>query len=101
MALVINAGGLVVAAMGMINPFAAVILHNVSTGAVLINSSRLVGYKPDGLEKKAKNGRSFGQRLRAINGNRKNGKPEAEDALETGAAPEQTPMGTAVQGTAD
>ena len=42
MALVINAGGLVVAAMGMINPFAAVVLHNVSTGAVLINSSRLV-----------------------------------------------------------
>jgi cation-transporting P-type ATPase C len=52
MALVINAGGLVVAAMGMINPFAAVVLHNFSTAAVLINSSRLVGYKPNGLNGK-------------------------------------------------
>lgn len=47
MALVINAGGLVAAAIGMINPFAAVILHNFSTAAVLINSSGLVAYKPD------------------------------------------------------
>ena len=80
MALVINAGGLVVAALGMINPFAAVVLHNFSTAAVLLNSSRLVGYKPDGLEKKAKNGRSMGQRLKAINGYRKNGRPQEADA---------------------
>lgn len=51
MALVINAGGLVAAAMGMINPFAAVILHNVSTAAVLINSSGLVAYNPDEIKK--------------------------------------------------
>lgn len=51
MALVINAGGLVAAAMGMIHPFAAVILHNFSTGAVLINSSGLVGYSPDEIKK--------------------------------------------------
>jgi len=51
MALVINAGGLVAAAMGMINPFAAVILHNVSTAAVLINSSGLVAYNPEELKK--------------------------------------------------
>ncbi len=82
MALLINSGGLVIAAMGMINPFAAVVLHNFSTAAVLINSSRLVSYKPDGLEKKAKNGRSFGQRLKAINGYRKNGRPPRRDAKE-------------------
>lgn len=51
MALVINAGGLVAAAMGMINPFVAVLLHNISTAGVLINSSTLVAYKPDELEK--------------------------------------------------
>ena len=51
MALVINAGGLVAAAMGMINPFAAIILHNVSTAAVLINSSGLVTYNPDEVKK--------------------------------------------------
>ena len=49
-ALVINSGGLVAAAMGMINPFAAVILHNFSTAAVLINSSGLVGYEPEDVQ---------------------------------------------------
>jgi cation-transporting P-type ATPase C len=53
MALVINSGGLVAAAMGMINPFAAVILHNFSTAAVLINSSGLVGYNPEKIQKVA------------------------------------------------
>ncbi|MCU7834653.1 MAG: heavy metal translocating P-type ATPase [gamma proteobacterium symbiont of Taylorina sp.] len=47
MALVINAGGLVAAAFGMINPFIAVILHNTSTAGVLLNSSRLITYNPD------------------------------------------------------
>jgi len=47
MALVINAGGLVAAAFGMINPFIAVVLHNASTAGVLLNSSRLVTYEPD------------------------------------------------------
>ncbi|RLA44465.1 MAG: hypothetical protein DRR42_20470, partial [Gammaproteobacteria bacterium] len=52
MALVINAGGLVAAAFGMINPFIAVILHNTSTAGVLLNSSRLITYKPDEVETK-------------------------------------------------
>jgi cation-transporting P-type ATPase C len=47
MALVINAGGLVAAAFGLINPFIAVVLHNASTAGVLLNSSRLVNYEPD------------------------------------------------------
>ena len=57
MALVINAGGLVAAAFGLINPFIAVVLHNTSTAGVLLNSSRLITYKPDevltGKDKKA------------------------------------------------
>ena len=57
MALVINAGGLVAAAFGLINPFIAVVLHNASTAGVLLNSSRLVNYEPDevgtGKDKKA------------------------------------------------
>ncbi len=47
MALVINAGGLVAAAFGLINPFIAVVLHNASTAGVLLNSSRLITYEPD------------------------------------------------------
>ena len=47
MALVINAGGLVAAAFGLINPFIAVVLHNASTAGVLLNSSRLVNFEPD------------------------------------------------------
>ncbi len=47
LALVINAGGLVAAAFGLINPFIAVVLHNASTAGVLLNSSRLITYEPD------------------------------------------------------
>ena len=47
MALFINAGGLVAAAFGMINPFIAVLLHNTSTAGVLLNSSRLITYEPE------------------------------------------------------
>ena len=77
MALVINSGGLVAAAMGMINPFAAVILHNISTAAVLINSSGLVGYEPEevptGEEKSA-------PRKRFLFLARSNSKPETTQA---------------------
>ncbi|KAF0192036.1 MAG: cation-transporting P-type ATPase C [Gammaproteobacteria bacterium] len=57
MALGINAGGLVIGAMGMINPFLAIVLHNASTMAVLVNSSRLIRFDPkeygvDPLDKK-------------------------------------------------
>jgi len=73
MALIINSGGLVAAAMGMINPFAAVILHNVSTAAVLINSSGLVGYNPDEIQKDAEKAEP---RKRSIFLARSNSKPE-------------------------
>lgn len=57
MALGINAGGLAIGAMGMINPFLAIVLHNASTLAVLVNSSRLIKFDPkeygvDPLDKK-------------------------------------------------
>jgi cation-transporting P-type ATPase C len=89
MALVINAGGLVVAAMGMINPFAAVVLHNFSTAAVLINSSRLVGYKPNALNGK-KNG------LNAIK-DELNAKKDRLNAKKSGSNGEQESNETQVQ----
>lgn len=46
MALGINASGLVAGALGMLNPLMAVVLHNASTMAVLINSSKLIRYNP-------------------------------------------------------
>ena len=58
MALGINAGGLAVGAFGLINPFMAIVLHNASTLAVLMNSSKLIGYDPKG--KKAKPAKSSG-----------------------------------------
>jgi len=65
LALVINAGGLVAAAFGMINPFIAVVLHNTSTAGVLLNSSRLITYEPDevltGSDKKARTQKSVEQ----------------------------------------
>lgn len=45
-ALGVNAGGLVVGAMGALNPFIAAVLHNLSTLLVVFNSARLIGYEP-------------------------------------------------------
>ncbi|MFT3770632.1 MAG: HAD-IC family P-type ATPase [Minicystis sp.] len=46
MALGVNAGGLLLGAMGSLNPFLAAVLHNLSTFLVVLNSARLIGYDP-------------------------------------------------------
>jgi manganese/zinc-transporting P-type ATPase C len=43
----VNAGGIVVSALGVINPFIAAALHNLSTLLVVLNSSRVLGYDPE------------------------------------------------------
>jgi len=53
-ALGVNAGGLVLGALGMLNPLVAAILHNLSTLLVVVNSARLITFDPDssaGVEK--------------------------------------------------
>ncbi|AUX34054.1 cation-transporting ATPase [Sorangium cellulosum] len=45
-ALGVNAGGLMIGAMGALNPFIAAVLHNLSTILVVLNSARLIGYEP-------------------------------------------------------
>ena len=47
MSLIVNIGGMGVAAMGYLNPFMAAILHNLSTIGVVINSAQLIKYEPD------------------------------------------------------
>ncbi|MFT3769278.1 MAG: cation-translocating P-type ATPase [Minicystis sp.] len=47
MALGVNAGGLLLGAMGTLNPFLAAVLHNLSTFLVVFNSARLIGYDPE------------------------------------------------------
>jgi cation-transporting P-type ATPase C len=42
----VNAGGVLVGALGALNPILAALLHNLSTLAVVLNSSRLIGYQP-------------------------------------------------------
>jgi cation-transporting P-type ATPase C len=46
MALGVNAGGLLLGALGSLNPFLAAVLHNLSTLLVVANSARLIGYDP-------------------------------------------------------
>jgi cation-transporting P-type ATPase C len=48
LALGVNSIGLYLAAAGTINPIIAAVLHNLSTLAVVFNSSRLIGYNPRG-----------------------------------------------------
>jgi manganese-transporting P-type ATPase C len=50
LALGVNSIGLYLAAAGSINPIIAAVLHNLSTLAVVFNSSRLIGYNPPGAE---------------------------------------------------
>jgi hypothetical protein len=45
----VNAGGILVGALGVLNPVLAAVLHNLSTIAVVGNSSRLIRYDPIGL----------------------------------------------------
>ena len=47
MALGVNAGGILIGALGAINPFIAAVLHNLSTLLVVFNSARLIQYDPD------------------------------------------------------
>ena len=42
----VNAGGVLVGAAGALNPVLAALLHNLSTIAVVLNSSRLIRYRP-------------------------------------------------------
>jgi cation-transporting P-type ATPase C len=46
-ALGVNAGGVVLGALGLLNPLLAAVLHNVSTLLVVGNSARLVTFDPD------------------------------------------------------
>ncbi|MEW6297596.1 MAG: heavy metal translocating P-type ATPase [Thermodesulfobacteriota bacterium] len=46
-ALGVNAGGILVGALGAINPFIAAALHNLSTLLVVFNSARLITYDPE------------------------------------------------------
>jgi cation-transporting P-type ATPase C len=45
LALGVNSLGILVGAAGWINPFIAALLHNLSTVAVVLSSSRLIGYQ--------------------------------------------------------
>jgi manganese/zinc-transporting P-type ATPase C len=46
LALGVNGAGILIGALGALNPVLAAVLHNLSTLAVLANSSRLIGYQP-------------------------------------------------------
>jgi cation-transporting P-type ATPase C len=46
-ALGVNLGGILVGALGAINPFVAAVLHNLSTLLVVFNSARLMRYDPE------------------------------------------------------
>ena len=45
-ALGVNAGGVVLGALGLLNPLLAAVLHNLSTLLVVGNSARLIGFDP-------------------------------------------------------
>jgi manganese/zinc-transporting P-type ATPase C len=45
LAIGVNSLGILVGAAGWINPFVAALLHNLSTVAVVLSSSRLIGYR--------------------------------------------------------
>ena len=47
LALGVNAGGVVLGAIGLLNPLLAAVLHNLSTLLVVGNSARLVTFDPD------------------------------------------------------
>jgi cation-transporting P-type ATPase C len=52
-ALGVNLGGILVGALGAINPFAAAVLHNLSTLLVVFNSARLIRYDPEAVPGRA------------------------------------------------
>jgi cation-transporting P-type ATPase C len=47
LALGVNAGGIAFGAFGLLNPFLAAIMHNLSTLLVVLNSARLIKYNPE------------------------------------------------------
>jgi cation-transporting P-type ATPase C len=53
MALGVNAGGILIGALGFLNPFVAAVLHNLSTLLVVLNSARLVRYDPEAPPRRA------------------------------------------------
>jgi cation-transporting P-type ATPase C len=57
LALGVNGAGILIGALGALNPALAAVLHNVSTVAVVLNSGRLLRYQPPQLEAHA-NGRA-------------------------------------------
>lgn len=56
----VNALGLVLGAGNIISPLTAALVHNLSTLGVVVNSSRLMNYSPDGKKGKKNNGRAKG-----------------------------------------
>ena len=50
LALGVNSAGILVGALGALNPAIAAVLHNLSTIAVVLNSGRLVRYRPPRIE---------------------------------------------------
>ena len=64
LALGVNSLGILIGALGALNPVAAAVLHNLSTLAVVANSSRLIGFEPaNPLDHQ---GRASGRTRRAI-----------------------------------
>jgi cation-transporting P-type ATPase C len=57
-ALGVNAGGILIGALGAINPFIAAALHNLSTLLVVFNSARLITYDPEGENNSVKTNRA-------------------------------------------
>jgi cation-transporting P-type ATPase C len=51
LALGVNSAGILVGALGALNPALAAVLHNISTIAVVLNSGRLVRYRHRGLRR--------------------------------------------------
>jgi cation-transporting P-type ATPase C len=49
LAIGVNSLGILIGAAGWINPFLAALLHNLSTVAVVLSSSRLIGYRDVGV----------------------------------------------------
>ena len=50
LALGVNSIGIVAGAFGALNPLLAAVLHNLSTICVVMNSTRLINYEPDGAD---------------------------------------------------
>jgi cation-transporting P-type ATPase C len=55
LALGVNSAGILIGALGVLNPALAAVLHNLSTIAVVLNSGRLVRYRPPVVDGKVDN----------------------------------------------